>query len=85
MNLFLHSLLMIFGFSFDVCTCYFSSDSKLLKPQSKTEVEGGNSKGNESALAKVNPSLYKKLIIDDLTTTSMYLLFIVFNVCQIEI
>lgn len=61
-----------FKFLFDVCACYFSSDTKLLKQKGKTEVAGSNE--TKSVVAKINPSLYANLIIDDLTNTSMYLL-----------
>jgi len=50
--------------------CYISSETKMLKPQLKTEVEI-KSDEKKSIIAKVNPSLYKKLIIDDLTNTGM--------------
>ncbi|KAL5241082.1 hypothetical protein ACI65C_008492 [Semiaphis heraclei] len=45
-----------------------NSETKILKPQLKTEVEI-KSDEKKSIIAKVNPSLYKKLIIDDLTNT----------------
>ncbi|NP_001280286.1 uncharacterized protein LOC100162341 [Acyrthosiphon pisum] len=44
-----------------------NSDPKILKPQFKTEVDV-KSNENKSIVAKVNPSLYKKLIIEDLTS-----------------
>lgn len=44
-------------------------DHKILKPQSKTEVEV-KSKEKKSGLAKINPSLYNKLIVEDLTSTA---------------
>jgi len=47
--------------------CYISSDPKILKPQFKTEVDV-KSEENKSVVAKVNPCLYKKLIIEDLTS-----------------
>jgi len=45
-----------------------------LKPkiEPKTEVEI-KSKEKKSGFAKVNPSLYQKLIIEDLTSTGMFL------------
>ncbi|CAI6352234.1 unnamed protein product [Macrosiphum euphorbiae] len=43
------------------------SDPKILKPQFKTEVDV-KSNENKSIVAKVNPSVYKKLIIEDLTS-----------------
>jgi len=52
-----------------------SSDPKILKPQFKTEVDV-KSVENKSIVAKVNPSLYKKLIIEDLTSIGMHLLII---------
>ncbi|XP_025416375.1 geminin-like [Sipha flava] len=42
---------------------------KISKSPVKTEIEV-NSKDNKSVIAKVNPSLYKKLIIDDLTSVA---------------
>ncbi|XP_022164462.1 geminin-like [Myzus persicae] len=45
-----------------------NSDPKILKTQFKTEVEV-KSDERKSVVAKVNPSLYKKLIIEDLTST----------------
>jgi geminin len=50
--------------------CRISTD-KISKSPVKTEIEV-NSKDNKSVIAKVNPSLYKKLIIDDLTSVGMY-------------
>uniref|UniRef100_A0A2S2PNL0 Geminin n=1 Tax=Schizaphis graminum TaxID=13262 RepID=A0A2S2PNL0_SCHGA len=44
-------------------------DPKILKPQPKTEVEV-KSNEKKSVVAKINPSLYKKLIIEDLTSTA---------------
>ncbi|XP_025206673.1 geminin-like [Melanaphis sacchari] len=44
-------------------------DPKILKPQLKTEVEV-KSKEKQSIIEKINPSLYKKLIIEDLTSTA---------------
>ncbi|XP_027853189.2 geminin-like [Aphis gossypii] len=44
-------------------------DPKILKPQIKTEVEV-KSKEKKSGLAKINPSLYNKLIVEDLTSTA---------------
>ncbi|KAL4113600.1 hypothetical protein QTP88_017198 [Uroleucon formosanum] len=44
-----------------------NSDPKISKPQFKTEVDV-KSDENKSLVAKVNPSLYKKLIIEDLTS-----------------
>jgi len=60
-----------------VCINVFeiSSEAKILKPQFKTEVEI-KSDEKKSIIAKVNPSLYKKLIIDDLTNTGMHLLIV---------
>jgi geminin len=48
----------------------YSPDPKILKPQLKTEVEV-KSNEKKSVVAKINPSLYKKLIIEDLTSTGM--------------
>lgn len=59
-----------------IYVCCISTD-KISKPPVKTEVEV-NSKDNKSLIAKVNPSLYKKLIIDDLTSIGMYYLFLFF-------
>lgn len=44
-----------------------NADPKILKPQLKTEVEF-KSDEKKSVVAKINPSLYKKLIIEDLTS-----------------
>ncbi|KAE9536599.1 hypothetical protein AGLY_007001 [Aphis glycines] len=44
-------------------------DPKILKPQIKTEIEV-KSKEKKSGLAKINPSLYNKLIVEDLTSTA---------------
>lgn len=41
-----------------------------MKTQDTSEIEV-KTKENKSAFAKVNPSLYKKLIIEDLTSTGM--------------
>ncbi|XP_022175915.1 geminin-like [Myzus persicae] len=46
-----------------------NSDPNILKTQFKTEVEV-KSEERKSGVAKVNPSLYKKLIIEDLTSTA---------------
>jgi len=46
-----------------------------LKPQIKTEVEV-KSKEKKSGLAKINPSLYNKLIVEDLTSTGMNFLIV---------
>jgi len=46
-----------------------SSDTKSLKPKGKTEV-AGSSEEPKSVVAKINPSLYANLIIDDLTNTA---------------
>lgn len=53
----------------------FSKDLKTSKPQNKTtEVEVKPKENSSSIVAKINPSLYKKLIIEDLTSTGMGLL-----------
>jgi len=54
--------------------CYISSDPKISKPQFKTEVDVKSE--NKSLVAKVNPSLYKKLIIEDLTSIGMRLIIL---------
>lgn len=43
----------------------------MLKPQVKTEIEV-KPKESKSVVEKVNPALYKKLIIEDLTSTGVY-------------
>jgi len=58
--------------------CYIRSDPKTLKPLFKTEVEV-KSDEKKSIVSKVNPSLYKKLIIEDLTSIGMHLLIIFFT------
>lgn len=50
----------------------FSNVTKVSKTQVTSEVEV-KSKENKSTFAKVNPSLYKKLIIEDLTSTGMHI------------
>ncbi|VVC32029.1 Hypothetical protein CINCED_3A014201 [Cinara cedri] len=47
-----------------------SSDTKTAKPQTKVEEVQVNLKEHKSLVAKVNPSLYQKLIIEDLTSTA---------------
>lgn len=43
----------------------------MLKPQVKTEIEV-KPKESKSVIEKVNPALYKQLIIEDLTSTGMH-------------
>lgn len=61
--------------------CHFSSDPKVLKSHGLTEVEV-KSKENKSVIAKINPSLYKKLIIEDLTSTGVYIYCLVVYVAN---
>jgi len=51
--------------------CNFSNDTKTSKIQVKTEVDV-KTKENKYLISKINPLLYKKLIIEDLTSTGRY-------------
>jgi len=77
MNLFLDLLFIIITYCYLYVLMYcISSDPKILKTQFKTEVEV-KSEERKTGVAKVNPTLYKKLIIEDLTSTGMHLLIVI--------
>jgi len=58
-----------------VCYIYIRPDPTTLKPKFETEVDV-KSDENKSVDIKAKPSLYKKLIIEDLNNIGMHLLIV---------